>query len=216
MKSIRTNLLQTTIFDKELASSKSTGCSETVLPCLLDFYRTKFPLIAPQKESKFKKSLQSNSDSKGGANSDNNPGRSSDSNGDANSDETPATGSPDSNSDLKVKELENPNPASDSKLGPNPVPQIVDKNVGTGKKQSADPELESENSLDESLWNEIDNDEHKSSFGSKDHENTQKQNRKTPQKSDSAGASSSTSELESSKSKNDEDEQKDNHEEVLQ
>lgn len=52
MKATRTNLLQTKMLGKELlARSESDGFSELILPSLLELYRTRSPLTAPQKES---------------------------------------------------------------------------------------------------------------------------------------------------------------------
>ena len=58
MKEIRTKLLSTTVFDKELTSKED---NDSVLPSLLEFYKIKYPAVSSQKESKFKRFLQLNS-----------------------------------------------------------------------------------------------------------------------------------------------------------
>lgn len=51
MQTMRTNLLRTTLFDKELTENEG---SEQILPSFLEIYRSKFPAVANQSESKFK------------------------------------------------------------------------------------------------------------------------------------------------------------------
>ncbi len=54
MEQMKTNLLETTLFDDELESNRGNA---TLLPCLSAAYRRHYPLVAPVKEAKMKRNL---------------------------------------------------------------------------------------------------------------------------------------------------------------